>query len=842
MLNILSKNPKTSTIQKNLSANKKALLAFSLITIFAVSILAPLVTALPGITYPRKTTAYIDVAPGVVGVGQEAACTIFIVPRPVTNSGAPPYPQGYTGVTVTFTKPDGTTDTFMPQIPSGAYPAGATDTLGLLLFNYKPDKAGDWSVTVHMPAQNFTDATGIASYTECTSDPKTFTVTEEPQNAGLLNGYPWAQLPNSDAYWTWPINSNNREWAAVSGEWLGAMYNEALVANQGGNWQQYGAGPGSAHILWKTPYTTGGIVGGSYGSISYYTGTNGPEAVAVDVIMNGKLFHNLADRSGFECIDLVTGEKLWTRTGATYNCGIHLPGNALSQGSRNSEDTGVVLEASFGSTPVGALFSNSGTSWYYYEINAGKQLYAFNNVSSTTQYLVDGTPLVYGYYFANWDPDTDRFNTARAYCWNLTKAVGSDWATGLEWTTDFTGPNQAGQGSGRVSFSLSADLSSVVIISSGGTSINAFDAKTGRSTWNLTLPYTNEASSNILAVQLYGTNNFILSDAATSTYHCYSALNGEELWHTQIGIFPWNTESGNLVKVNDDKNVYIGGPDGTITALDLKDGHIVWHTTPINSTEYTSNSLPFWRGIKASEGRIYVRTGPPPQYATNPFSRDAVMLCIDAATGDIIFKLNGGIQPSGISAGYLTAYSQYDGNQYCLGKGQTATSVTASATTGKGVLIQGSVLDQSPAQPGTPAVADSSMSEWMDYLHLQNSTLLNNPPTPKGVQVTLIAVDPNNNIQAIGEATTNSLGQYSFLWEPAIPGVYTITAQFEGSDSYWSSQASSAFAVVEPEPTAQPPAQADSAADLYFVPAVAGIIVAIIIGFALLALMIKKKP
>jgi hypothetical protein len=835
----------TETLKsKTLLKNKKSLLAFSLIAIFAVSILAPLVSALPGITYPRKTTAYIDVAPTLIGVGQEAACTIFILPRPVTYSGEAPYQTGYTGVTVTFAKPDGTTDTFLPQIPSGAYPAGAVDTLGMLIFNYKPNMAGDWSVTVHVPAGNFTDNLGVATYTESTSQAKHFTVTEEPQNGGLLNGYPWAQLPGSDTYWTWPISANNREWAEIAGEWLGSPYTDPWVANQGGNWQQYGSGPGTGHILWKAPYSTGGIVGGSYGSISYYTGTSGPERAGNDIIMNGRLFHNLADGSGFECIDLVTGEILWTRTGATINSGIHLPGNAYEQStsSRTGEDVGIVLEASFGATPKPALFQASGRTWNYYDIISGKLLSTFTNVTSTSQYLVDGTPLVYGHYQQNWNVSTAKFDIAQVYCWNMTKAVGNNWATGLEWITDVTGPNQPGAGSSRCGFVVSADLSSVVLTSAGGTLVNGFDANTGRSIWNLTLPYVNEATSTMAAVQLYGTNNFLLCDIETATYYCYSAVTGQELWHTQVGIFPWNTETGTLLKVNDNDNVYLAGPDGTVTALRLTDGQKVWQTPPINSTEYTSNNLPFWRDIKASNDKIYVRAGPPPNYAINPFSRFAMLLCIDATTGETIFTLNGGIQPAALSAGYLTAYSQYDGNQYCLGKGQTATSVTASATTGKGVLIQGSVLDQSPAQPGTPAVADSSMSEWMDYLHLQNSTLLNNPPTPKGVQVTLIAVDPNNNIQAIGEATTNSLGQYSFLWEPAIPGVYTITAQFEGSDSYWSSQASSAFAVVEPEPTAQPPAQADSAADLYFVPAVAGIIVAIIIGFALLALMIKKKP
>ena len=66
---------------------------------------------------------------------------------------------------------------------------------------------------------------------------------------------------------------------------------------------------------------------------------------------------------------------------------------------------------------------------------------------------------------------------------------------------------------------------------------------------------------------------------------------------------------------------------------------------------------------------------------------------------------------------------------------------------GGSVLIQGSVLDKSPASSsatltamyanGVPAISDANMSVWMDYLHMQNSTLLNNPPDCTGVPVTL---------------------------------------------------------------------------------------------------------
>ena len=134
------------------------------------------------------------------------------------------YFKGFSGVTVTFIKPDGSKDTFQPIDGTGQYAAGHTQSHGQLFFFYAPDMAGNWSVSFTMPAQNITDSSGTVQYLGCTSNTAYFTVQTDPVLAGLLNGYPWAQLPNSNAYWSYPINSNNREWSAISGDWLGGSY------------------------------------------------------------------------------------------------------------------------------------------------------------------------------------------------------------------------------------------------------------------------------------------------------------------------------------------------------------------------------------------------------------------------------------------------------------------------------------------------------------------------------------------------------------------------------------------------------------------------------------------
>jgi hypothetical protein len=52
---------------------------------------------------------------------------------------------------------------------------------------------------------------------------------------------------------------------------------------------------------------------------------------------------------------------------------------------------------------------------------------------------------------------------------------------------------------------------------------------------------------------------------------------------------------------------------------------------------------------------------------------------------------------------------------------------------GNSVLIQGTVTDQSPGAKGTPAISDSSMTGWMEYLYHQQSK----PTNAKGVELNI---------------------------------------------------------------------------------------------------------
>jgi hypothetical protein len=130
----------------------------------------------------------------------------------------------------------------------------------------------------------------------------------------------------------------------------------------------------------------------------------------------------------------------------------------------------------------------------------------------------------------------------------------------------------------------------------------------------------------------------------------------------------------------------------------------------------------------------------------------------------------------------------------------------------------------------------------MQYLYMQ----FPRPSNATGVPVSIDTIDPNGNFIHIGDTTSDSSGTFSYRWLPPsdISGQYTIIATFAGSKSYWPSFAETSMS-VDPAPasTITPTAIPVTAVETYFLPAVAGIIFAIIIVGAVLALlMLRKRP
>jgi hypothetical protein len=215
--------------------------------------------------------------------------------------------------------------------------------------------------------------------------------------------------------------------------------------------------------------------------------------------------------------------------------------------------------------------------------------------------------------------------------------------------------------------------------------------------------------------------------------------------------------------------------------------------------------------------------------------------------------------PGAFADGYLTAGSGYDGFTYVFGPSQSATTVTAPQTetaAGTSVLIQGTVMDQSPgtlpsttspagtasqAEPKLACVSEDSMGAYMEYIYMQMPIPSN--VTVTGVPVNLIATDGNGNSINIGTATSDMTGTFQYAWTPPTAGLYKITATFAGTPAYGSSYATTGLTVgsaaIAPTPTATP--ISFDAINNNVTSTVIGVVVAIIIAIAIVGLLILRK-
>ena len=116
------------------------------------------------------------------------------------------------------------------------------------------------------------------------------------------------------------------------------------------------------------------------------------------------------------------------------------------------------------------------------------------------------------------------------------------------------------------------------------------------------------------------------------------------------------------------------------------------------------------------------------------------------------------------------------------------------------------------------------------------------PANFTGVDVHLLALDSNGNWQDLGTATTDIKGHFSMSWAPEISGDFQVYAYFDGTNGYWPSDAETSFNMVEapatptPQPTAPP-----TVSEQYFLPVSIGMIIAIVVVIALLAVMLLRK-
>jgi hypothetical protein len=395
--------------------------------------------------------------------------------------------------------------------------------------------------------------------------------------------------------------------------------------------------------------------------------------------------------------------------------------------------------------------------------------------------------------------------------------------------------------------------------------LNASRGAVGSILWMKTYdPVPGNITYNFGAVD-WQTRVFTFNYEETLNWVGYSLDTGSLLW-TSPRQADWDYYGvGNtMLSVLAYGKMYTSGFSGVCYCFNDVTGQLYWTYGNGGEGNTTNAGLSLSYGVyptfiqNIANGVVYLATNE--HTIPNPLYKGTTFTAINATDGTLIWQLSG--YPSEWSRpgtewatadGYLTCMNGLDNNIYSIGRGPSDTEVSASpavSTLCDNVVIRGSVMDissgttqsqQAAVFPdGVPVASDAVMKDWMGYIYQQKPL----PSNFEGVPVTLDVLDSNGNYRNIGSATTDATGMYSFTWTPDIPGDYTVIAQFKGTNSYWPSAAETTFNIMDAAPTASPaPATAQSTADQYFIPAIAGLFVLIIIVLALVVLlMVRKKP
>jgi hypothetical protein len=441
---------------------------------------------------------------------------LWVYPAPATLNFAW-LQEAFEGFTVTFTRPDGSKDAFMPVDASGGLAAGESEMIGAIWFYYTPNQAGTWTVSFSYPGQTLGSGSEAVQYAAATSQTITFTVQNDPVNAGVLNGYPFVALPTD--YWNRPINADNREWYQISGDWLQGGYSNAQT-----RWNPYSTGPSTAHIVWTRSVGPGGIIGGDWGSISYGATTASPP-----IIMNGNVFYTQPG-STFQCVDLRTGALLYTASGSP-SIGWQFRPTSRDLVRNTPETQGA---------QISPFLVETGTSqWKFYDPTNGALLKTITGVLA---------PAAHGYgqsgtFSINWAPGDSVCYIVRQGGWNTTiplrlaqnelikwdynQVTGNNWTTGIVWRTSMKQADGSGPGEGQRGSNFMATLGASVgmVTTTGEDKFYGFDLTTGQQLWVKQVDYPLMG-----AIYCYTANGKWLSfDSVTRREHCYDINTGNEL-------------------------------------------------------------------------------------------------------------------------------------------------------------------------------------------------------------------------------------------------------------------------------------------------------------------------
>jgi len=847
-----------------ISKSKTTATAISLFLILAMAISLVALPAMAQAGTTMKTYAVVDAVPNPVGVGEE----VLVKTGVLMPLGSVAY--GWKGLTVTVVYPDNTTHTLGPF---------TTDATGSTYTIFIPDQVGKYKFTTNFPEQTvpltfFNNEGGNWIYEgtvvkAATSETIDLIVQQEP-----LPNYPGHALPTE--YWSRPIDPQNREWYSISGNWLGVpdANNNYWVKNA--LYNDYA--PETAHVLWAKPLTTGGLMGGLWGDGQVPAGAETGDAYEGkfpgSVILNGILYYQRTDTRretapAIIAIDLHTGEQWLFRNNTILSFG-----QIFYFNSYNYDGT------------FSYIWSVSGSTYTAYDPFTGNQQMQITNVPSGTRtYGPSGEILIYQIDWTNgwmalWNstdcglqnavigtPDYGSWGNSahgnalgpglngtnpRSYTWNVTIPKGYSPSTSFRVPIVRVLPDRIMS----VTFNYTQVRTFAISTAAGSRGNLLFDK-----TWQAPAEWLEGTNT----IQYAGSTDYVsggvfcLWDKELRNFYGFSTETGNYLWTTPsemwLDAYGWGNAEHTWYFAYG--KLYSVGIAGIVYAYDLTTGKVAWTYTMSDAYNEPVTGDNWWGWIDLiADGKIYV--GTLEHSAEQPIPRGGPYICLNATSGDEIWRVNGMFRETRwggngvIGDSIIATMDTYDQRIYAIGKGPSATTVQApmtAITAGDSVVIQGTVTDISPGTKdyaltarfpnGVPAVSDASMSDWMLYVYKQFAR----PSNATGVEVTLDAVDPNGNFVHLGTATSDASGLYSFAWPtPDVPGKYQIIATFAGSKSYYASYAETAMYVQEAAP-ATPPVEIPAYPDYtsLFTGIIVAVVIAIVIGIVNLVVLRRRK-
>jgi hypothetical protein len=786
-----------------------------LMAMSAFMITTNVVSAAPIIGY-FQTSARCSPIPNVVGVGQTIFISIGVQPVPPISSLTADPQYEWNGMMIYVMKPNGQNDTIGPKM---------SDPTGSTYAQYTPTQTGKYTFQMYFPGQWMNYTSGGQNYTSYYYPSWSLSQqgVVQVQQEQIL---PIPNNPLPTGYWTRPIYGENKGWNTIADNWLMNGYDyQSRSFTIASTFSPYTSAPESPHVLWTTPIEFGGELGGQFGDRSYYTGLSYEQFYSPLYIIQGQIIYtdhgpgSSAAAYGTRCLSLYTGQQLWYLANTTFAFA-----QVLEMDTPNEH----------GGLPY--LWSTSGTTWTMWDAfsaNTGqppRMICVVANVTSGSAARrgainigPNGEMLAYNIGSVAVPNSTLRSNWMTL--WNSTLAImgppgpavatwsptvsatpidgnrGIQWNVTLPSTTFALSIMEANGGyvlaSNTSGISLTYAQTHMAFPAILNRDANGNYPKTLDSLWvaNRSIYMSSYKFSNI------NDGAYAMFDEITSTLFCFDIKTGQQKWVADPLTTPWGVFSGYTIMIAYGR-IYESGYDGTVRAYNVNDGSIAWsYYQGSSGFETPYGTWPSYWGMNIADGKVYMSNDEHSPDAT--LWRGGKFICLDATSGKMIFNMSGQMHEGAISDGYYTAMNNYDGLAYCFGKGPSKTTITApqvAVSKGTGVMITGTVTDQSPGKPNTPAISDADMPAWMEYLYQQKPI----PTHAAGVEVMLTAVDPNHNTITIGTAVSDIGGSYGILWTPTIEGTYQVMATFAGSKSYGDSYATTYVAVGAPTTTVQP--------------------------------------